>query len=121
VPCRRVIYQLHGPAWHYDNDQEWQVTRYQLVDKPANVDKLGPSKCDMPNEWLEHRNAHFKILLGTLGQIGFGRADAVKVTSPVLTIHGTKDRNAPYGCGREWSLILSNARLITIQDAAHFS
>jgi pimeloyl-ACP methyl ester carboxylesterase len=95
--------------------------RHQLVGNPANVDKLGPSKCEMPNEWLEHRNAHFGTLIGTLGQVGFSRADATEITASVLTIHGTKDRNAPYGCGREWSLILPNARLITIPGAAHHS
>ena len=40
---------------------------------------------------------------------------------PVLTIHGTKDRNAPYGGGREWAMLLPNARLITIPGAAHMS
>jgi pimeloyl-ACP methyl ester carboxylesterase len=39
----------------------------------------------------------------------------------VLTIHGTKDRNAPYGSGREWAALLSNARLLTIRGAAHQS
>jgi pimeloyl-ACP methyl ester carboxylesterase len=38
---------------------------------------------------------------------------------PVLTIHGTKDRNAPYGSGREWAFNLPNARLLTIKGGAH--
>ena len=38
---------------------------------------------------------------------------------PVLTIHGTWDRNAPYAAGREWALTLPNARLITVEGAAH--
>ena len=38
---------------------------------------------------------------------------------PVLTIHGTWDRNAPYAAGREWALTLPNARLITVERAAH--
>ena len=45
----------------------------------------------------------------------------IKVSIPVLTIHGRKDRNAPYGGGREWDMLLPNARLITIDDAAHMS
>ena len=40
--------------------------------------------------------------------------------NPVLTIHGTRDRNAAYGAGREWAQLLPNARLLTVKDAAHF-
>jgi formylglycine-generating enzyme len=46
---------------------------------------------------------------------------AAKVTMPVLTIHGKKDRNAPYGAGREWAQFLPDARLITLENAAHNS
>jgi pimeloyl-ACP methyl ester carboxylesterase len=41
------------------------------------------------------------------------------VQSPVLTIHGTRDRQAPYGGGREWALTLPDARLVTVENAAH--
>lgn len=40
----------------------------------------------------------------------------------MLTIRGRKDRNAPYGGGPEWdTLQLPNARLVTIEGAAHMS
>lgn len=42
-----------------------------------------------------------------------------KVTTRVLTVHGTKDRSAPYGGGREWALLLPNARLVTPENAGH--
>ena len=45
--------------------------------------------------------------------------DFEKVQSPVLTVHGTKDRSSPYGGGREWALMLPNARLLTIENVAH--
>ena len=38
---------------------------------------------------------------------------------PVLTIHGTQDRNAPYGGGREWVAHLPEARLLTVRGAGH--
>jgi pimeloyl-ACP methyl ester carboxylesterase len=38
---------------------------------------------------------------------------------PVLIIHGTKDRNAPYGGGRDWARAFPNARLLTVENAAH--
>jgi pimeloyl-ACP methyl ester carboxylesterase len=45
--------------------------------------------------------------------------DLLKVKMPVLIIHGKKDRQSPYGAGRDWALMLPNARLVTIEDAAH--
>jgi pimeloyl-ACP methyl ester carboxylesterase len=44
--------------------------------------------------------------------------DLAEVKTPVLTIHGTRDRSAPYGGGRDWALMLPNARLVTIENAA---
>jgi len=41
------------------------------------------------------------------------------VSAPVLNVHGTKERSAPYGGGREWALILPNARFLTIDNVAH--
>jgi pimeloyl-ACP methyl ester carboxylesterase len=38
---------------------------------------------------------------------------------PILVIHGAKDRNAPYGGDRDWAGMLPNARLLTIENAAH--
>lgn len=39
--------------------------------------------------------------------------------APVLTIHGTWDRNAPYASGREWAMTFPDARLLTLEGAAH--
>ena len=41
-----------------------------------------------------------------------------RVRAPVLTIHGTWDRNAPYAGGREWALTLPDARLITVEKVS---
>jgi pimeloyl-ACP methyl ester carboxylesterase len=30
-----------------------------------------------------------------------------------------KDRNAPYGAGRDWAMQLPDARLVTVENAAH--
>jgi pimeloyl-ACP methyl ester carboxylesterase len=45
--------------------------------------------------------------------------DVAALRVPVLTIHGTKDRNAPYGAGKEWAEALPSARLLTAEGAAH--
>jgi pimeloyl-ACP methyl ester carboxylesterase len=41
------------------------------------------------------------------------------VQAPVLIVHGDRDRSAPYGGGREWALLFPNARLVTVENAAH--
>jgi pimeloyl-ACP methyl ester carboxylesterase len=43
----------------------------------------------------------------------------VRVTAPVLIVHGNLDRSAPYGGGREWASRLPNARLLTVTGAGH--
>jgi len=45
--------------------------------------------------------------------------EIAKATAPVLAIHGRKDRSSSYGGGRDWALRLPNARLVTIDHAAH--
>lgn len=102
-------------------EQEWQVTRFRLVGNPANATKLGKSKCDMPNEWPVNLRKHFEYSFASVQKLNIPREKVAQVRIPVLTIHGTKDRNAPYGSGREWVSVLPNARLLTIPGAAHQS
>ena len=79
------------------------------------------SACALENEWPASLDRHFRHLFPTIMQLSLTPADIAKVTMPVLTIHGTKDRNAAYGAGREWALTLPNARLVTVEGAAHAS
>jgi len=102
-------------------EKQWQVTRFRLVGNPANVDKLGTGLCDLPNEWPINLNKHFQHSFVSVQRLDIPREKVAQVSIPVLTIHGTKDRNAPYGAGREWALILPNARLLTVKGAAHQS
>jgi pimeloyl-ACP methyl ester carboxylesterase len=101
--------------------RQWEAMRYVLVGDPARVDRLGDGFCDLPNEWptafmrmWPHRQAEMKQLQITPEQLA-------RVKNPVLTIHGTRDRNAPYGAGREWASRLPDARLLTVDGAAHQS
>ena len=102
-------------------EKDWQVTRYRLVGNPANVEKLGKSRCEMPNEWPVNLRKHFQYSFVSVQKLDIPREKVAQLKIPVLTIHGTKDRNAPYGSGREWVSMLSNARLLTIPGAAHQS
>ncbi len=99
--------------------QEWTVLRFQLVGNPANVDRLGAGPCAIRNEWPVNLERHFKHSIASVARLRISSAQLAKVTVPVLTIHGTKDRNAPYGSGREWATVLPEARLLTIHGAAH--
>lgn len=102
-------------------EKEWAVTRYGLVGNPANVEKVGNGWCDMPNEWPVNLDRHFRYSIGSVKKLVISKAQVATVKVPVLTIHGTKDRNAPYGSGREWASSLPNARLLTIEGGAHQS
>ena len=99
--------------------QDFLVNRHRRVGDPANVSKVR-SVCHLSNEWpvnlLKHFGAHFV----SVQKLDIPNSDVARVTVPVLTIHGTRDRNVAYGAGREWATLLPNSRLLTIKDAAHF-
>jgi proline iminopeptidase len=103
-------------------EEEWRVVRFMLVGDTKSVERLGPGVCDLPNEWptnlARHLERHFG---GSIMKLDVPRERITRLQTPVLTIHGTSDRNAPYGAGREWVFLLPNARLIPLQGAAHQS
>jgi len=99
----------------------WAVNRYRLVGNPRNVEGLGKGLCDMPNEWPVNFRRHLQHHFASVQKLNNSWETVARVSQPVLTIHGTKDRNAPYGAGREWASRLPNARLLTVKDAAHQS
>jgi proline iminopeptidase len=104
-------------------EKEWRFLRVMLVgNPPRNLSRL-QSPCEMPNEWPMHLRKHFAALFaGSIAKLDVSREELAKqVTMPVLTVHGRKDRNAPYGAGREWARLLPNARLLTLDQAAHNS
>jgi pimeloyl-ACP methyl ester carboxylesterase len=103
---------------------DWNVNRFALVGDPAHVDRLGvppTGLCDLKNEWPVNLNPHFEASFASIQAVNLSKSDLAEISVPVLTIHGTKDRNAPYGAGREWAMTLPNARLLTIQSGAHES
>jgi pimeloyl-ACP methyl ester carboxylesterase len=102
-------------------EKEWSYTRVGLVGNPANADKVSANPCEMPNEWPINLVKHFENSFASVQKLNISKEKIAAVKVPVLTIHGTKDRNAPYGGGREWALILPDARLLTVQDGAHQS
>jgi proline iminopeptidase len=96
----------------------WSLLRAIYVANPADADKIKWERCDLPNElnfmkyWSEH-------IFPSIQSINLSTQDFAKVTMPVLIIHGRQDRSAPYGGAEEWAMLLPDARLVTVENAAH--
>lgn len=100
-------------------ERDHLVTRVRLVGTPRLAERI-PSPCAMPNEWPTNLQRHFRLLftsIATTAPPSWERFS--RLAFPVLTIHGTQDRNAPYGAGKEWAAHLSQGRLLTVRGAAH--
>ena len=96
----------------------YELLRVIYVADPANAEKIKWDRCELANE----RNLMMYFtgtILPSLKSLNLDPQEVAKVTSPVLTIHGRKDRSAPYGGAREWAFMLPNARLLTVENAAH--
>ena len=91
---------------------------YYMSGNPRNAAKLNAAAiCAHENEWPANLNAHFASLMKSGGVMT--SEQMAKVTMPVLTIHGTKDRQAAYEGGAQWVKDLPDARLVTVEGAAH--
>lgn len=96
---------------------DWKQTSEWLVADPSHAGRLA-SPCALPNEQPAALAPHFaKIMASMAADVPAG--DIAKIAVPVLTLHGEKDRSAPYAGGREWARALPNARLVTVPNAAH--
>lgn len=100
-------------------DVQWKVLRYMLVGNPARVNLVDTTFCQFENEWPVNFTPHITRILESMKAAPLAKADVANVTVPVLTIHGTEDRNAPYEGGKEWAASLPEARLLTVRGAAH--
>ncbi|MHB0971938.1 MAG: alpha/beta fold hydrolase [Thermoanaerobaculia bacterium] len=101
-------------------EAQWQVFQYLVVGDPKNASRVKVT-CDLENEWPVNFDAHIKPVMESLAKTPLTKESVKAVKVPVLTIHGTKDRNAPYGSGREWAMSLPDARLVTVEGGAHAS
>lgn len=95
-----------------------RYSSYRLVGAPANHTRV-PDTCRYENESLAAMDRHFSAHFGDLQGRTFPRESFVKLEHPVLTLHGTLDRNAPYGSGLEWATTFRNGRLVTVDGGAH--
>ena len=97
----------------------WALLRPLYVFNPNDADKIQHWKaCHLPTE-LNFMSYWMGFLMPSIQSLNFTSEQLAKVSAPVLNVHGTKDRSAPYGGGREWALILPNARFLTVDNVAH--
>jgi pimeloyl-ACP methyl ester carboxylesterase len=100
-------------------EREYQILRVRLVGNPQVAPRV-PDLCAMPNEWPTTVDRHFRLLFRSIQrEDDAGWGSYAQLTFPVLTIHGTQDRNAPYGGGREWAARLPDGRLLTVRGGGH--
>ncbi len=84
----------------------------------ADAHKINWGRCELPNEsgfmryWMGS-------LMPSIQKVQISAEEAAGMKAPVLVVHGDKDRNAAYGGGREWALLWADARLLTVENAAH--
>lgn len=98
--------------------REWAIFGPSLVADAARVAAL-PTPCTMQNEWPVHLGKHFQTLFPTIMALSPPWEHFAAVRVPVLVIHGRWDRQSPYGAGRDWAQHLPDARLVTVEKAAH--
>jgi proline iminopeptidase len=118
--------KLRADRFHETHPQEYcvkeqAVSNLRLVGDPANAAKLDPvARCAMRNEWpvnfQRHLGWHF---VGSVQKFEPPRAKFAALAIPVLTIHGTWDRNASFAGGAEWATTFPDGRLVIIPRAAH--
>ncbi|MBZ5577713.1 MAG: alpha/beta hydrolase [Acidobacteriia bacterium] len=98
--------------------ESWALLRTLYVAAPEDSDRLHWAPCDVPNE-VNFMQPFLKYIMPSLSAVRLTSETLAHVTAPVLIIHGRKDRSSPYGGGRDWARLLPNARLLTIDEAAH--
>jgi proline iminopeptidase len=96
----------------------WSVLRVLYVVDPADADKLKWDACELPNE-MNFMKQWIESVLPSIQNLELTAEEISKARAPVLAIHGRKDRSSSYGGGRDWALRLPDARLVTVDNAAH--
>ena len=97
----------------------WNVYRYAFVGDPAHASRFDVAgTCALENEWPVNFNRTMTQMLKSPKSV-LSADELKKISMPVLIIHGTKDRTAAYDGGRAWAASLPNARLVSVEGAAH--
>jgi proline iminopeptidase len=96
----------------------WALLRVLYVVDAADADKLKWEPCDLPNE-MNYMKQWNEDVLPSIQNLNLTEEEISKAKAPVLAIHGRQDRSSSYGGGRDWVSRLPDARLVTVENAAH--
>jgi len=97
----------------------WAAMRMLMVANPADAGKIQwTPPYEYPNE-LSFMKHWTQNVLPSIQALTFTPQELAKMKAPLLAVHGTKDRQATYGGGREWVSLLPDARLLTVENSAH--
>jgi pimeloyl-ACP methyl ester carboxylesterase len=107
-------------AWSPEEfcEKIWAVLGALYVTNAGDAGRIRWGRCGLENE----RNGlrYFQeVTLPSIRALALTPDDVAAIDVPVLVVHGTKDRSAPYGGGREWATMLPNARLLAIEGGGH--
>lgn len=98
----------------------WRFMKRVYVADPDAADQIGDHFCAFPNEWPQNVEPHLREhVWPSIQRLGLEDREIDRIEAPVLTVHGTRDRNSPYGAGRDWALRLRHARLLRVEGAGH--
>ncbi|HYI08961.1 MAG TPA: alpha/beta fold hydrolase [Thermoanaerobaculia bacterium] len=98
----------------------WEMMSYYMVGDPKNAARYDvATSCAHDNELSPNLLPVIERVMASSDKAALTSEELSKIKIPVLTIHGTKDRNAPYEAGRSWAEQLPNARLVALPGAAH--
>ncbi|MGE0596862.1 MAG: alpha/beta fold hydrolase [Hyphomonadaceae bacterium] len=95
-----------------------EAMSFYLVGDPANASRVA-NVCRYENERPAALGRHFAAHFADIQTRAFPAEPFRALTIPTLIVHGTLDRNAPYGAGREWAQTIPDARLVTVEGGAH--
>jgi pimeloyl-ACP methyl ester carboxylesterase len=97
----------------------WQVLGRLYVADAADAGTAAQwGRCDLANE-RNFMKYWGQYLYPSIQKLTLSPADVAVAKAPVLVIHGRRDRSAPYGGGCDWARMLPDARLVTVDNAAH--
>jgi proline iminopeptidase len=96
----------------------WAILRRIYVANESDASRIDWGRCELRNErnslkyWTER-------IVPSLQGLNLSTERLASVTGPVMIVHGKRDRSVPYGGARDWATLLPNARLVTVDHAAH--
>ncbi len=99
-------------------EKVWSILRPLYVTREEDAPRIQWGRCSLTNE--RNGMSYFNsVTLPSIRALTLDSEAFGAVHAPVLVVHGTKDRSAPYGGGREWAMTLPDARLVSVADGGH--